>query len=170
MKLTTNKRILAIDLRPGSFGFAVIEGPSELIHWGTRRFDPRRAAAKKKKRNALVTLLEDYRPQAIILSRARAAKLNRLAERIAVTARSKRIGVTLISQVALQESFPDNNQNKHRIATAVAAHYPEISTSLRPKRKPWQSERHAMSMFAAVALGEAFFNKNSRPLSAVPPA
>jgi RNase H-fold protein (predicted Holliday junction resolvase) len=169
MKLTTDKRILAIDLHTGSFGFAVLEGPSELLHWGATSFQPRRSVEKKTK-EALAPLLDDYRPQAVVMGQARAAKLGRLAGGITDMAKSKRIAVTLVSQTDLRESFPDCNQNKHRIATAVASHYPEISTLLRPKRKPWQSERYAMSMFEAVALGEAFFKNKPRPPNTVPPA
>jgi len=32
------KRILAIDLRSRSFGFAVFEGPTRLLDWGVKSF------------------------------------------------------------------------------------------------------------------------------------
>jgi hypothetical protein len=57
----------------------------------------------------------------------------------------------------IRAAFPDFNRNKHQIATAIAAHYPELSLYLPAKRKPWQSEKYGMSVFEAAALGIMYF-------------
>jgi hypothetical protein len=48
-------------------------------------------------------------------------------------------------------------KTKHDIASVLAAWFEELAWKLPPKRKPWQSERHATALFDAVAVGVTFF-------------
>ena len=79
---------------------------------------------------------------------------------IAKSAAARRIILHTIPTESMRATLPDSNWNKHQIATAVAAHYPELSLYLPAKRKPWQSEKYGMSVFEAAALGLTYFRRH----------
>jgi hypothetical protein len=79
---------------------------------------------------------------------------------IAKSAAARRILFHTIPTESMRATFPDSDRNKHEIATAVAAHYPELSPCLPAKRKPWQSEKYGMSVFEAAALGLTYFRRH----------
>jgi hypothetical protein len=47
---------------------------------------------------------------------------------------------------------------KYERAQAVIKRFPILTQKLPPKRKPWESEDHRMSMFAAAALAMAYLH------------
>src|SRR5258708_6633189 len=61
------KRILAIDLRSRSFGFAVFEGPTRVIDWGVRSFREGVNAVKVPASAKFIGLLDEFSPSAIVL-------------------------------------------------------------------------------------------------------
>ncbi|HUZ92890.1 MAG TPA: hypothetical protein VNG29_02730 [Candidatus Paceibacterota bacterium] len=56
-----------------------------------------------------------------------------------------------------KQDLVGRNDNKDRIASAVAEQFPELLLILPPKRRPWQSEDYRMTIFDAAAVGIAYF-------------
>src|SRR5438445_13626979 len=63
------KRILAIDLRSRSFGFAVFEGPTRLLDWGVRSFRHGVNAVKIPAAEKLSGLMDEFSPSAIVVQK-----------------------------------------------------------------------------------------------------
>jgi len=150
-------RILAVDLHPRSFAFAVFEGPRKLIDWGARSFRTGTNAVLVRERQKLAHLLDRYTPRIILLQKPKARDISRMLAAIRREAVARRIPVRVLSPEALRRAFSGRSGNKYEIAAAIAASLPELRTILPPKRKPWESERYTMSIFDAAAVGIAHF-------------
>jgi hypothetical protein len=157
MKAIPSEKVFALDLHPLSFGYAMFEGPDELVDWGIKSFRHGANAVKVPLNVKLASLLDEHEPDVVVIKTPRTAALKRAARTIAAMARYRRIPVRLISRTSVREAFPESNHNKYQIATAIAARYPELSPRLGPKRKFWQAEKYSMSIFDAAALGIAYF-------------
>ena len=159
MTTSHSTRILTLDVHPLSFGFVVTEGPDRLIDWGVRSFRHGVNAVKVPMSRKLALLLDEYRPDVLVVREPRAG-ISRRMKLIAKSAAARRILFHTIPTESMRATFPDSDRNKHEIATAVAAHYPELSPCLPAKRKPWQSEKYGMSVFEAAALGLTYFRRH----------
>src|ERR1700754_1887560 len=102
-------RILAIDPTTSGFGFAVMEGPDELVDWGVR-------SASVIDKNAttlelISDLIERYQPETIVLQDCRNGKWRRcervrdLLWEVSRLALRERISTRLISRAALRQAF-----------------------------------------------------------------
>lgn len=157
MKPPAPQRVLALDLHPLSFGYAIFEGPRELLDWGIKSFRHGANAVKAPFNVKLALLLDQYGPDVVVIKKPRTAALKRMARRIVALAQHRMAPVRLMPGDSVRRAFPNNNQNKHQIATVIAERFPELSPRLRPKRKLWQSEKYSMSVFDAAAVGVAYF-------------
>jgi hypothetical protein len=157
MKAIPLEKVFALDLHPLSFGYAMFDGPDELVDWGIKSFRHGANAVKVPLNVKLASLLDQHEPDVVVIKTPRTAALKKVARTIAAMARYRRIPVRLISRTSVQKAFPDNNHNKYQIATEIAARYPELSPRLGLRRKFWQAERYSMSIFDAAALGIAYF-------------
>ncbi len=153
------KRILAIDLRSRSFGFAVFEGPTRLLDWGVKSFrqgvnEPTIPASEK-----LAALMNDFAPSTIVLKKRDTDTKKRAEMRNALVrkAAKRRISIRLLSRNGVKNAFLDCNRNKYTIAAALAKQLPELAPKLPSVRKIWKSEDYRMSIFDAAALGVAYF-------------
>ena len=160
--LSTEKRILAIDLRASSFGFVAFEGPTRLLDYGVRSF---RQGVNKVKTPASMksaALMDEYAPSAVVLKQWTEdtnGKRVRMRQAVVRQADLRRIPVRLLSRGVIRNAFVGNDRNKYTIASALAQRLPELATRLPPKRKIWQSEDYRMSIFDAAALGVAYLSQ-----------
>ncbi len=166
--MNQDKRILAIDLRSRSFGFAVFEGPTRLLDWGVKSFrqgvnEPTIPASKK-----LARLMDDFSPSAIVLRKRDSDTKKRVLMHNALLreATKRRISIRMLSRSAVKNAFPDCNRNKYTIAVALTKQLPELAPRLPSVRKIWKSEDYRMSIFDAAALGVAYFRRR-KPLHEV---
>jgi hypothetical protein len=157
MKPLTQRRVLALDLRPLRFGFAVFEGPDELLDWGIKNFRHGVNAVKVPMKVKLALLIEEHHPDVLVIRPPMTSRHKRIVRTIAALANARRIPIQMIPGVSVRRAFHDDNHNKYKIATAVAARYPELAPRLGPERKRWQAEPYAMGIFDAAALGVAYF-------------
>ncbi len=154
-------RVLAIDPTSRGFGFVVLEGPASLIDWGTR--DTGRADSNEALRR-IVDLLDQYGPDAVVLedtkdpNSRRCRRVRELIGTIKATAAPRGIEVARISRMQIRALFsPAGATTKHRIASVVAEHFPELDPHLPPPRKAWMSEDARMSIFDAAAFALTFY-------------
>src|SRR5207302_7260427 len=89
-------RVLALDLHPRSFGYAVVEGPDRLLDWGVRSNRRPDNSTDALIRKRLQPLLDLWRPSVLVLHNpARMPRRNpgrdRLIKRIATEAKNHRV-------------------------------------------------------------------------------
>ncbi len=157
MKGTPSQKVLALDLHPLSFGYAIFEGPDGLVDWGIKSFRHGANAVKVPLNVKIALMFDQHEPDVVVIKTPRRATIKKLARTIAAMARYRRIPVRLIAHTSVRGAFPESNHNKYQIATVIAARYPELSPRLGLRRKFWQAEKYSMSIFDAVALGITYF-------------
>ena len=147
---------MALDLHPLNFGYAMFEGPDELVDWGIKNFRHGVNAVKVPLNVKFALLLDQYGPDIVVLNELRTATLKILARAISNLAQRRRIPVRLVSGDSVRRAFPDQNRNKYQIASVIAKRYPELSPRLGLRRKLWEAEKYSMSIFDAAAIGIAY--------------
>lgn len=161
MNGTTPKRLLALDLHPSSFGFAVFDGPSELIDWGVRSSKHKGKDVKIPILQKLAGLISYHEPEIIVIKTPKSAIVRARSLVVVELARRHRIKMRIIPDAVIRRAFPQHSRNKYQIATAIAEQFPELSPRLGARRKVWQSERHSMSIFDAAAIALSYFSTHA---------
>jgi Holliday junction resolvasome RuvABC endonuclease subunit len=166
MNIRTSRdiRILAIDPSTRRFGYAVLEGPSQLIDWGVKE------TKNDKKRRSLKLideLVNDYQPYAMVVEdyagkgSRRCDRVTGLIDEIRELALKRKVKVKSFSRTEIKKAFAESGATtKQEIAIAIAKRFPELAPRLPRFRKPWMSEDYRMSIFDAVALALTFFFKS----------
>lgn len=156
--------VLAIDLRHRRFGYAAFESRKVLLSWGHRVYravgELERALAQRR----IAKLLEEIRPDVIVLKKERWAKgltdryLGNVVRAVQEEASSRSIPIYLIEGKDVAKTFGIFQcTNREQIAATLARMFPELAWSIPPKRKAWQSEHPRLSVFDAIALGVTFW-------------
>jgi len=154
------KRILAIDLRSRSFGFAVFEGPTRLLDWGVKSFRQGVNTVKIPASPKFAELMDQFSPSTIVVRKefVESRKKAGMRQALFMQAKEHRIPVRLLSRRVVKDAFVDSNRNKYTIAAAIVKQLPELAPKLPAVRKIWKSEDYRMSVFDAAALGVAYFS------------
>ncbi len=152
-------RVLAVALRSRGFGFAVIEGQTHLVDWGTRTA---RAAKASRTLAGIRALLAHYRPDRLVLEDHRAPgsrrhpRIRTLLERVRRLADDEAVRSRAISRAKVQRAFaPIGARTRYEIAVAIARLFPEIEDRLPPYREAYMSEDDRLSIFDAVSFALA---------------
>ena len=170
MNPSTRNRVLALDLHPLSFGYALFEGSNELIDWGIKNFRHGVNAVKVPLNIKLGLLLDQCSPDVVVIRETRTAALKNMAREIRALAKHRKIPVRVISVASVREAFPDAGHNKYQIASVIAERYPELSPRLGLRRKLWQPEKYSMSIFVAAAIGIAYLTHDGQHDGMIAPA
>jgi hypothetical protein len=163
MKPLFAKRILALSVDGQSFGFVVFDGPRELMDWGTRSFRGGVNAVKVPLEAKLLLLLDAHRPDALVVMKPKTRKREMIVAKITNLARTQGIPVAFVSGTDVRTVFAPQNQSKYHIAAAIATRYPELLPRLPLARKPWQSEKHGITIFEAAAVGSVYYGEKISP-------
>ena len=173
---TNPKRVLALDVRPRSFGYVVFEGPALLLDWGVQSFRHGRNAVRIPLAMKIAALLEDFQPAVVVAKeppsrkKVNRARTRKVLELIRHKASPRGIRTRVFKRRAASKLFGGEGRlTKHKIATALADRFAELAPILPPKRKPWESEDYRTSIFDAAALGVAYFDRLARGAPVVPP-
>ena len=164
-----DERIIAVDFRGRSFGFAVFEGPSRTLDWGVKSFRRGVNAVKIPANEKFAALLDYFSPDAVVLrDRGRDGNTKRGEMRDAVLgeAAKRQIPTRLLSRLAVKNAFADASRNKYTIAASVVERLPELAAMLPTAHRIWMSEEYRLSVFDAAAVGIAYFTHGK---SAPPP-
>jgi hypothetical protein len=159
---SNEKRVLALDVHPRSFGFVVFEGPNQILSWGVRSFRPGVNAVKTPAGEKVFTVLDKFKPSAVGIRERETGgrpKKTKILATIERKARSRRIPVRFISRGDVNRAFVGFESNKYEVASALAKQFPALASRLPPKRKIWQSEDYRMGIFDAAAVGVAYFTQ-----------
>ncbi|MGA2116675.1 MAG: hypothetical protein ABSH56_18200 [Bryobacteraceae bacterium] len=152
------KRILAIDPFSRGVGFAVLEGPDELIDWGLKTTG---SADNKKAVRRIKALIDRYQPDVLALENwestgARRCRRVEILLNLIATGTWKGLRVRLVSRLQLHSIGP-----LPHVSTKFGR--AELNPYLPPVRKPWMSEDDRMSIFDAVAFAVACFPPKTMP-------
>lgn len=164
MKLLAGISVLALDLRNVRFGFALFDGPNELLDWGIQNFRPGVNAVKASMSTRLESLLDRWCPDAVVIRAPRTPEAEVHARLVRSIARARRLATRTIAREIVFTTFA-GKRNKHEIATAVADRFPELRPRLGRKPKCWEPEPYAMAIFDAAAAGIAHFTRKTKRAS-----
>jgi hypothetical protein len=150
--------VLALDIHPQRYGYAVLETPSELLDWGVRRrYRKRERLRNKSMREALRSLLGIWRPSIVVLKESVSRKMAR-ARNLYVDLLQEidccRVPVYRMTGRDMRNAFSDS-RTKYQIASKLGMRFPFLTHLLPPQRKIWRSEDYRMSIFTALALAVA---------------
>lgn len=154
------KRVLAADPFSRGVGFAVLEGPDDLIELALKSTG---RADNKKSARLIEALIARFDPETLALEDWRAAgsrrcyRIRQLLQRISVIY-VKRVRVRLITRNQLRRiGPPPPASTKYGRACLLAERFTELRPLLPPFRKPWMAEDDRMAIFDAVAFAVACF-------------
>lgn len=159
-------RLLAIDLRPQQFGYAVFEGPKRLLDWGTAHYRPGGQQGAASARRSFVRLVRQFPPSVIaVKTRDRRQQRNSpgtalILQAIQSEASTRAIPIRFVSIRDVREAFRIFRAgNKYEAAAVLARIFPELTWNIQPVRKNYQGEHSIMTTFDAVALGFAYWRQ-----------
>jgi hypothetical protein len=150
-----HNRILSIYPSSRGFGYVLVEGMDLLVDWGVveTKYDKHRQCLARIER-----FVRQYRPNVIVSEDAqknphRGKRIRKLLAAIRQLVLRKKIKHKGISRAQVQKYFHSSRRiTKHQMAVAIAERFPELSSRLPPRRKPWMSEDSRMAIFDAAAL------------------
>jgi hypothetical protein len=157
-------RILAVEIRAGRLGYAVLETSGHLRDFGAAWFESRAAA-----RIRIARMLRLYRPSLLVL-RGRIARYPRnFRYRKAVArisrneARKVAVPVVRISEAAFNGLFEQYScRDKYDVAAVLAAWLPSLAWRLPSRPKFYDPEPRAILYFDSIALGVAYLELTGR--------
>lgn len=160
-------RVLALVVHRRKIGYAVLEGPSQLLDWGVAGCMDATGLRRATVPQRLVSVLNFYQPKCVAVrmvnARARGTgspQSVELAVRRECVKRS--ISVCPVDATTVKKFFAAHScTTRLQIAQVIGEWYLELVWHVPPKRKPWQSDSHAMPIFEAVAVGITFFQRLS---------
>jgi hypothetical protein len=154
------KRVLGIDPFSRGVGFAVLEGPDNLVDWGLKATGK---ADNGKAVRVIEGLIKRFQPDLLALEdwdaagARRCQRVERLLSRIAAS-EGKHIRVCLINQRHLRMIGPlPHVSTKSGRAGLLAERFPELQPFLPPFRKLWMPEADRMAIFDAVSFAVSCF-------------
>jgi hypothetical protein len=152
------KRILSLDVHPLSFGFVVIQGSDQVLDWGARCFRHGVNAVKVPMRRKLARLIEDHRPEVLVVGAPRPEGTHRLRAIVKV-ALGHHLPLRMVGQPELKRVFLGSNKNMDDIARAVGQALPQLLPFIPPKRRCWKPEHYRMSVFKAAAAALTYLSR-----------
>lgn len=161
--------LLAFDLRHRRFGYAVFQGHRMLLEWGQRVYPAVGERERELAQRRIAKLLDGFAPDLILLKQERWERgrqidshLNRPLTALQIEAERLRIPVRLVPESSVRAAFAVFGcKTKSEIAATLATIFPELLPSVPPPRKMWQAEHPRMATFDAVALGVAYWHRES---------
>jgi hypothetical protein len=159
------ERILAVDVRPRWFGFAVFSAPTQLLDFGVVR-----VVSLARGELFLIRVMKTFRPRLVVVRKTLPhARRHRRAVRaysrlIPRLARRFSIRVERVSDRQLRQYFTSHGvRNKEGAVALLARQFPDLSWKVPPLRKRWQHEHKNMPIFDAAVLGTAHaYSKSGR--------
>ncbi len=156
-----HKRVLALDFGTRGFGYAVMEGPHQLIDWGVREIRRDKMAITLAK---VRQLLDRYQPDEFVLEDyssqgdRRPDRVRVLTGQVKEYALQAGVKAQSFSRAKIKEAFVAIGAvSRYEIAATLSSWFPELSGRLPPKRKPWMPEHPQMGVFDAVSLAMTYF-------------
>jgi hypothetical protein len=140
-------RILALDLHPATFGYAVLEN-NELLHWGTRRC----ASDGSRLRLGISALMDFWDPMQIVV---REKAPTRQVASVKKVAQKSGVKVVTIRRSLERKVLESSCANRFDRAAAIASRYAPLQARVPERRKLGYREPYQIRLFNAIAAGLA---------------
>lgn len=158
-------RVLAIDLRNRRSGFAIFEGPRNLLDFGTTVLPSVQAESVM---NRFSDLLKMSLPSIIVVRKDRWENMRsdsgtkNYIDMLTHESEAREIQIRMLDQGAMTETFRNLGcTTKADISTALASIFPELVWQVPPERKAWESEHPRQAVFDAIAIGFAYWQRET---------
>jgi len=156
---TRHDVILAVDPTAKGMGYVVMEGPDDIIDWGTTHTIIGKNSFVRRK---VQRLIEYCSPDVLVIEDAaqgrRCSRVLKLLEALEKLARTLGLRVVKIARGTLHETFANfGATNKHEISCRLTEYYPQLTRLLPDKRKIWEAEDARYGVFDAAALGFTYY-------------
>jgi hypothetical protein len=143
-------RILALDLHPASFGYAVFEN-ADLLDWGLGKCRVRDSTSLRRK---LSGLIERWQPTRLLIREGAPRWEYRTVQ---VAARQAKVPLSELGREAVHEAFQTGKRSsRFDVAERVVARYPVLAPRLPSRRKLGYGEPFQVRMFNAISTAIAF--------------
>ena len=143
-------RVLALDLHPASFGYAVFQD-ADLLDWGLRKWPVRDPMGARRR---LRGLIDRWQPTHVLV---RGGAPRREHRAVQAAARRARVPIRELGREAVREAFRTGKRpSRFDIAERAADWYPVRAPRLPGRRKLGHGEPFQVRMFNAVATAIAF--------------
>jgi hypothetical protein len=159
----SERRIVALEIRPRVIGFVVFDERTRLVDWGSRKYRVRTQTLSKVLTKKLNVLLDLYVPSAVVVrtrevrSRTARRRIDIVTGILRAEAKRRAIKVQILSTKAIRRRFAFHHcTTKQEIAGLIAGWFRELSLKLPPKRKHWRTEDSRMILFDAAATALTF--------------
>src|SRR5712692_7255541 len=158
---STLDRILALDLHPRSFGYAVFEN-ADLLDWGLRKWPSRPLKTAGRK---ICRLFDLWQPMRLLIREGAPRRVYDMAQAVA---RNAKVPVVDVRRAVVQGAFRSSKRlSRFDIAELISKRYPELNPRLPAKRKLTENEPFQFRMFNAAAVGMAFRSMSHRQANEV---
>jgi len=147
--------VLAFYPHARGFSYVVLEGPLSLVDWGMSDIPAKRKTPMCLRR--LSFLLDQYRPDAVVIRQISQGRLTRLSDAITAFVKSRRIIIAVVTRDRIREAFAYlGSPTRYAIVRAIAKQIPVLAPYVPPVRKIWNGEDRRMGLFDAAALALTF--------------
>jgi len=151
--------VLAVDPTVRGMGYVVMEGPNDVIDWGTTHSMFAKNSFVKRK---VAQLIRYCSPEVMVIENVdegkRCARVVTLLKTLERMANENGITVAKISRSNVQAAFSNFEvHTKHEIAEKLTEFFPPFKRLLPGKRKIWDAEDARYGVFDAAALGFAYY-------------
>ena len=164
-------RIVAIELRSQQFGYAIFEGPKQLLDYGGGQLRPGGKAGAVQAARRIGQLIKLFTPSTVVVKRPDQhvatgyPGIRLMANAIRRQASAHVIPFQFIGRDEIEEAFRIFNVgNKHEIATVLTQIFPELLWKLPAKRKLGDPEHPRMVLFDAISVGLTHWQQNGSPI------
>ena len=151
--MSTRRHALILAFYPHARGYSyvVFEGPLSLVDWGMSDIPAKRKTLTCLRR--LSFLLDQYRPDAVVIRQISQGRLATLSEAITKLVKSRRIVIAEVSRGRIREVFAHlGSPTRYAIVQAITKRIPVLAPYVPPVRKIWNGEDRRMGLFDAAAL------------------
>jgi len=149
--IADNRAVLAIDPGPRGVAFVFFENGT-LLDWGTR-------GRGRKELQVLDEMLDRFKADVLVLEDTdafgceRRARWKHIVRRMVERASARGVPVETVSRYVVRRAWAAIGQtNKHEVATAIVAMFPEMEPCAPRVRRKWDSEDPRAGVFDAFSL------------------
>lgn len=151
------ERVLALYPNHRGYGYALFEGPRELVAWGLKTLRSHKNARSLDNIRAQIDL---YEPDVLVIEdyegegSRREQRVRELLDSIEGLTHEHSFEVCKYSRSEIRKVFEFfGATTKQEIASFIAASSPSNELEMPEVRKPWMCERYKMGVFDAIAFG-----------------
>jgi hypothetical protein len=134
--LRGHTRIMALDVRRRSFGFAIFEGPDDLLDFGARSFRRGVNRVQLSPQKKLAVLFDDFNPSVVVTRDRTKRRESTLDEALRRESDKRRVPMRFVTRRAVRNAFAGRDR-KCEIARVLAERFPALAPKLPPKRTCW---------------------------------